>query len=570
MKIKKIKNWFKKIFYLQIGLFFFISCANETKKKNSFLLLTALVNEFSISSSENNSKTKLPKELNIQDPLYNDQWYLKNTGQFGGKAGIDINVEPVWKQGYTGDGVKIGVLDDPLQSNHPDLLVNASNITDYYSDSICHPTDNKKHRGHGMQVAGIIAARANDIGLRGIAFRSTLYSYGVIDNTDDPSNQTLSRYVTQALNSPEHQQIAVYNGSIGTGGKYEKITNDLYQAVEQVTKQGFGGKGSSLVFAAGNSGLGMMNNSLSEAWLSHHYSVIVVNSVNSQGESVTNFGGQGGVNLWLGAPSRQVGEKNNMPTTHVICGASPKLYEMKMNATSGATPMVTGVVALLRQAYPNLTWRDVKLILAESAKKITAGSQQYQKTGQMYSDFSKEQQHDRYTGFGLVDAAAAFQLAKTWKSLPPLKKTQGTQTTALNTPNRSTWYETTLTLNNGESLAFIESVTLQMQTFAKRTAGYAGNDACISQWNLELVSPDQTKSIFFRANGKSEFSYSLEDSFTVREGRDDIRLISNSFLGSSSITGSWKLKIRQNTPSKFNCKSQITQIANWKLTVRGH
>ena len=511
------------------------------------------------------------QSLKISDPLANEQWYLKNTGQYDGVVGIDINVEPVWKQGYTGEGVKVGILDDPLQSNHPDLPVNASNITDYYSDPICHPTDNTKHRSHGMNVAGIIAAKDNDIGLRGIAFRSTLYSYGVIDHKDK-SQQNLSRYVKQALNSSESQQIAVYNGSIGTGGGYQKITNDLYQAVEQVTQAGFHGKGSSLVFSAGNGSVVLMSNSLSEAWLSNHYAVMAVNTVTSQGKSVSNFGGQRGVNLWLGAPSRQSGEKNNMPTTHLICGASPKLYEMKMNATSGAAPMVTGVVALLRQAYPNLTWRDVKLILAESAKKITAGGQQYQKTGQMYSDSTKEQKHNHYIGFGLVDAATAFQLAKNWQNLPSMKKTQSTQNTALDTPNRNTWYETTLTLNNGEGLTFIESVTLEMQTFARRTASYAGDDACIPQWNLELVSPDQTKSIFFRANGKSIFSHTLEDSLTIKEGKDDIRLISNSFLGNSSITGSWKLKIKQNTPlsTRVSCHSQITQITNWKLTIRGH
>lgn len=51
------------------------------------------------------------------DPLFQYQWGLQNTGQSGGTPGVDINVLPVWPQ-YTGAGVRVGVVDTGFQLAH--------------------------------------------------------------------------------------------------------------------------------------------------------------------------------------------------------------------------------------------------------------------------------------------------------------------------------------------------------------------------------------------------------------------------------------------------------------------
>ena len=58
------------------------------------------------------------------DPFYKDQWYLENTGQYGGKVGIDVNVKGVWQQGYLGTGISIGILDGIVDYTHTDLKDN--------------------------------------------------------------------------------------------------------------------------------------------------------------------------------------------------------------------------------------------------------------------------------------------------------------------------------------------------------------------------------------------------------------------------------------------------------------
>ncbi|MBC8171657.1 MAG: hypothetical protein H7X77_08285, partial [Anaerolineae bacterium] len=59
----------------------------------------------------------------ITDPLYPQQWHLRNTGQeAGGVAGNDASVYPAWEQGYTGSGVVLSMVDDGLWWNNPDLV----------------------------------------------------------------------------------------------------------------------------------------------------------------------------------------------------------------------------------------------------------------------------------------------------------------------------------------------------------------------------------------------------------------------------------------------------------------
>lgn len=48
------------------------------------------------------------------DPYFPFQWYLKNTGQNGGKAKLDLNVEAAWAQGVTGKNVTTAIMDDGM------------------------------------------------------------------------------------------------------------------------------------------------------------------------------------------------------------------------------------------------------------------------------------------------------------------------------------------------------------------------------------------------------------------------------------------------------------------------
>lgn len=58
------------------------------------------------------------------DPLFQHQWYLKNTGQNGGKPKLDLNVQQAWAQGVTGKNITTAIMDDGVDYMHPDLIRN--------------------------------------------------------------------------------------------------------------------------------------------------------------------------------------------------------------------------------------------------------------------------------------------------------------------------------------------------------------------------------------------------------------------------------------------------------------
>ena len=53
-----------------------------------------------------------PASRDPTDPYFQYQWYLKNTGQNGGKLKLDLNVEAAWAQGITGKNVTTAIMDD--------------------------------------------------------------------------------------------------------------------------------------------------------------------------------------------------------------------------------------------------------------------------------------------------------------------------------------------------------------------------------------------------------------------------------------------------------------------------
>uniref|UniRef100_A0A182SX70 Peptidase S8/S53 domain-containing protein n=1 Tax=Anopheles maculatus TaxID=74869 RepID=A0A182SX70_9DIPT len=58
------------------------------------------------------------------DPYFPFQWYLKNTGQNGGKAKLDLNVLAAWDQGITGKNITTAIMDDGVDYMHADLKFN--------------------------------------------------------------------------------------------------------------------------------------------------------------------------------------------------------------------------------------------------------------------------------------------------------------------------------------------------------------------------------------------------------------------------------------------------------------
>ena len=346
------------------------------------------------------AKTRSLNDSEISDPLYGCQWHLNNLD------GEDINVESVWAEGNKGEGINVAVVDDGMYYEHEDLKdnVDASLNHDYTgAGDIHHPLEH-----HGTNVAGVIAASDNDIGVRGVAPRATIYGYNYL-----AGSTSLNRADAMARN---RDVTAVSNNSWGPrGGPGLGHAGSFWDlAVKAGVETGYNGKGVFYAFAGGNGHLEGANANLNE--VANYHGVTAICAVNDG--DTRSYYSEMGANLWVCAPSSGRSEHRGIVTTE-----NYDRYKDDFGGTSSATPTVSGVAALMRNANPGLTWRDLKLILAASARKNDAGNSGWRDGARKYGS---ESNTDRYHfsheyGFGVVDAGAAVDLAKGWSSLPPMQ-----------------------------------------------------------------------------------------------------------------------------------------------------
>ena len=284
----------------------------------------------------------------VSDPLYSCQWHLNSRG-----AG-HVNVEAAWAQGVTGEGINVAVVDDGMYHTHEDLRdnVDASRNHDYTGRGDIHtPLEH-----HGTHVTGIIAARDNSIGVRGVAPRATVYGYNYL------AGPTTVFHAADAM--ARHRAVtAVSNNSWGplAGPGLDPAGSFWEQAVKAGLANGYGGKGVFYVFSGGNGHEEGDESNLSEQ--KSFYGVTAVCAVNDH-DTRSGFS-EMGANLWVCAPS------NDLTDLHqgILTTENNDRYYEEFGGTSAAAPIVAGVAALLRDANPDLTWRDLKLILAGTARK---------------------------------------------------------------------------------------------------------------------------------------------------------------------------------------------------------
>lgn len=349
------------------------------------------------------------------DPFYSFQWHLKNTGQLGGTSGEDINVESVWESGNRGEGILVAVVDDGVEITHADLKENVKEGMSFnFSDFSSNPGGTTAT--HGTNVTGLIAARdLNGRGVRGVAPRSSFLGHNLLNG----SNTTLSNIQTALTRNIS--SVSVSNNSWGfqdgTGHFYPPFST-WKTGIATGLSSGRGGKGAIYVWAGGNGGTLGIDNSNFDG-LANYFGVIAVCAVGDDGVRATYS--EKGANLWVCAPS-QGSSGRGIATTDYPGGVygqnrttsstdlADKDYTKRFNGTSASTPIVAGVTALMVKANPDLGWRDVKIILARTARKNDA-----QSTGWTLNGANLPVHHSY--GFGMVNATRAVNMAKTWANV---------------------------------------------------------------------------------------------------------------------------------------------------------
>ena len=333
-------------------------------------------------------------ETDGDDPYYGCQNNLFNQIH----NGEDINVKPAWAAGVYGAGVNVVVVEQSgVDPNHPDLAGTVDKTQSATAGDDLPLTDfPSSHRTseHGTKMVGIIAAQHNSIGTRGVAPEANIIAYRVRNFETDAAAALLHTM----------KDAAVYNNSWGLKNvkRMRKYRHHFEDAILQGVSEGYDGKGSVYVFGVP----GGLNSNFSD--LENFYAVLPVCKVSNRGEvTLEPEAEQFGENLWVCAPAP------SYSTTPI------GLYR-RSTGSSASTAMVSGVVALVRSVNPDLTWRDVKLLLAGTARKNHSQHGSWASGALKYGSESERYNFSPHYGFGVVDAGAAVAAAADWGPLPPM------------------------------------------------------------------------------------------------------------------------------------------------------
>ncbi len=311
--------------------------------------------------------------------------------------GVDkINAEVVWggaenaadvTGGYDGTGVKVAVIDTGIEYTHPDLDANYYGGHDFVNDD----NDPMDDNGHGTHVAGIIAAEDNGIGVIGVAPHAQLYGVKVLNSQGSGTYSDIVAGIDWAIQNGMDVISMSLGGSSGDTA-LEDILNQAYSA------------GMVIVAASSNDGTGSIS------YPARYSTAIAVGATDSNDNlaSFSNYGAE---------------QEVVAPGVSIYSTYTGNSYAT-LSGTSMATPMVSGVVALILSKNPNLTPDEVRNILHDSALDLGASG------------------WDQYYGYGRVQADVAIDITPTsggGDTTPPSKVTGLTVTTVSSTQLDLSW-----------------------------------------------------------------------------------------------------------------------------------
>ncbi|KAL4647382.1 proprotein convertase subtilisin/kexin type 7 [Arapaima gigas] len=343
------------------------------------------------------------RSMAFNDPRYPKQWHLHNEVT----AGMDINVTGVWEHNITGLGVTVVVVDDGVQHTLEDIRPNYSpegsyDLNSNDPDPMPHP-DAQNNNHHGTRCAGEIAAVPNNSFCAvGVAYGSRVAGIRVLDG---PLTDSM-----EAVAFNKHYQVNdIYSCSWGPDddGRTVDGPHPLGKAALQhgviAGRRGFG---SIFVVASGNGGLNEDDCNY-DGYANSIYTV-TIGAVDETGKMP--FYAEKCASMLAVTFSSGDKQLRSIVTSDWSLRTGTGCTEGH-TGTSAAAPLAAGMVALMLQVRPCLTWRDVQNVIVYSTKKYEDKDAGWKTNG---AGFSHSHQH----GFGLLNAWRLVNAAKVWESVP--------------------------------------------------------------------------------------------------------------------------------------------------------
>lgn len=284
----------------------------------------------------------------------------------GNQWGLDLVKAPeVWNQGFLGDGIVVAVIDSGVDYTHPELTgqiwknsreIPNNNIDDDANgyvddfqgwDFINDDNDSRDEKGHGTHIAGTIAAKRDGIGTTGIAPNVQIMPLRIL-------NDQGTGKVSDGI---EAIRYAVDNGAdvINFSSGDRNLVSGEIEAIRYAAERGV-----VFVSAAGN---GSLSSPDYPAKLADKQG-IAVGSVEKNGKfsSFSNEAGNQPLDYVVAPGGDGFPEDAGDIYAPVPLSIKGNLYSF-LTGTSMATPYVTGIVALIKQANPSLSVEAIENII---------------------------------------------------------------------------------------------------------------------------------------------------------------------------------------------------------------
>jgi subtilisin family serine protease len=308
-----------------------------------------------------------------KDGLLPHAWHLQNNGSIPDsnwmvKKGADSKIVEAWKRldGFGANTITIAVIDNGFDTSHPDLSGKIYRPFDLWNQT-ANLLQGDSRFTHGTPCASVALGASNGVGMVGAAPNARFMP---LSGTSFELSATEQMYNYCIQNGAD-----IISCSWGTTEQQFGLNALKEAAITKAARQGRGGKGCVICYAAGNENLEYVN------YYSTHPDVICVAASTSQDvhAEYSNRGSQ----VWVCAPSNgdwpitaarawwdqgddgQVGEFR-----YWMDGKSRGNQYKHFGGTSSATPLVAGICALMLSANPNLSAAEVKDVLKVTADKI--------------------------------------------------------------------------------------------------------------------------------------------------------------------------------------------------------
>lgn len=544
-------------------------------------------------------------------------------------AGEDINIVEAYKHGVTGAGVTAVVVDSGLEIRHEDLAPNvlpnrSLNLNDKAIDRT-DPTSTSESGDHGTSVAGLLAAKGwNGLGGRGVAPDTGLIGMNYLGGDKVPQTEFLVHGFPGSGISL-NEEISAFNRSYGLTVPTHIVYSELDEAIESYPNKALrGGKGATNIKSSGNSfvdggregsfcednganALGLTcYNGTSESSQAHPY-YFSIGAVNSNGKH-TSYS-TAGANVLVAAPAGEYGvfapamvTTDSMTCLNGYSGYKGRSivqytsdfaaaiypfdypgheentscnYTSTMNGTSSAAPNASGVVSLILSANNELTWRDVRHILATTstkndaeneAIKLAVGEGEFVAHDGWIENAAGYKFNNLY-GFGRVDAGAAVAMAKSYsvdlgdEVITPWQgagSVLGQEPLSLEIPdNNATGAEYKIVIKeelNIEAMQFKFDVFSAEMGFGFETDNGVLQTTAGTDLAIEVTSPSGTRSVLLSSKQALSLpALDLSNGWEVGYILKDGAFLSNAFYGESS-KGEWTVRFLDTSDASFTAK----------------